>query len=143
MSQSKSVLILGGGVGGVVAANRLRKLLPKMHRILLIDRAKDHLFEPSLLWLMTGDRKPEKIARPLERLNRKGIEFIQGEIEKIDPERKSVRISGRELSGDALIVSLGADLAPEAVPKVAIKKPSIRWHLTKILFEKYWLTKWF
>lgn len=116
MGDTKTVLILGGGVGGVVAANTLRKLLPNEHRIVLIDREESHLFAPSLLWLMIGDRKPQKIARPLERLNRKGIEFIRGEIEKIDPEKKSVRVSDRELAGDALIISLGADLAPETIP---------------------------
>lgn len=116
MSASKTILILGGGVGGVVAANTLRKLLPKEDRIIMIDREQEHLFAPSLLWLMIGDRKPHKIARPLERLNRKGIEFIRGEIEKIDPDKKTVHVSGREFTGDTLIISLGADLAPEAVP---------------------------
>ena len=116
MGENKTVIILGGGVGGVVAANTLRKLLPRKNRIVLIDREEKHLFAPSLLWLMIGDRKAQKIARPLERLNRKGIEFVRGEIEKIDPERKLVRVSGREITGDALIVSLGADLAPEMIP---------------------------
>lgn len=116
MSTSKTVLILGGGVGGVVAANTLRSLLPARDRIVVIDREQDHLFAPSLLWLMIGDRKARKIARPLERLSRKGIEFTHGEIEKIDPEKKTVRVSGRELIGDALIVSLGADFAPESIP---------------------------
>ncbi len=120
MSESKTVLILGGGVGGVVAAGTLRKLLPKEHRITVVDREQNHLFAPSLLWLMVGDRKAQKIARPLERLNRKGIEFVRGEIETIDPEKKAVRVSGRELArelaGDALIISLGADLSPETIP---------------------------
>ncbi|MBI2606517.1 MAG: NAD(P)/FAD-dependent oxidoreductase [Deltaproteobacteria bacterium] len=115
-----TVLILGGGVGGVVAAGTLRKLLPKEHRIIVVDREQNHLFAPSLLWLMIGDRKSQKIARPLARLNRKGIEFVQGETESIDPEKKSVRVSGRELArelaADALIVSLGADLVPQAIP---------------------------
>lgn len=113
---SRTALILGGGVGGVVAANRLRKLLPRENRIILIDREANHLFSPSLLWVMIGERKPEKIVRPLERLARKGIEIIRGEIEEINPAEKSVRVSGRRLTGDALILSLGAEYGTEAIP---------------------------
>jgi sulfide:quinone oxidoreductase len=116
MNQPKTALILGGGVGGLVAANTLRKLLPKQYRIVVIDREDRHLFAASLLWLMIGFRKADQIARPLERLNRKGIEFIRGEIEKIDPQRKSIQVAGRELIGDALVISLGAELAPGAIP---------------------------
>src|SRR3990167_3804207 len=119
MADSKTVLILGGGVGGLVAANTLRKLLPKKDRIIVIDREEDHLFQPSLLWVMIGDRRPEKISRPLARLNRKGIEFVRGEIEKINPEEKTVSVFGQTLKGDALVISLGAELAPAAIPGLA------------------------
>lgn len=119
MDQPRTVLILGGGVGGVVSARLLRKLLPKKDRILVIDRESEHLFQPSLLWLMIGDRKPEKISRPLDRLSRKGIEFICGEIEKINPQEKSLRVGGREIKGDALVISLGAEYAPDSIPGLA------------------------
>lgn len=52
----KTILILGGGVGGLVTANELRAKLPKEHRIVLIDRENAFVFSPSLLWLMTGGR---------------------------------------------------------------------------------------
>jgi sulfide:quinone oxidoreductase len=88
----QTIVVLGGGVGGLVAATELRKRLPTEHRVVLVDRERQHLFAPSLLWLMVGDRKPEKIARPLERLRRKGVEVIQGEITRIDPERRQVKV---------------------------------------------------
>ena len=116
MSNSRTVLILGGGVGGLVTANTLRKLLPKADQIIIIDRERNHLFQPSLLWVMIGDRRPEKISRPLARLNRKGIEFVCGDIEKINPEEKTVSVSGRTLKGDALVISLGVELAPATIP---------------------------
>ena len=116
MSDAKTVLILGGGAGGIVAANTLRKLLPREHRIVVIDQEDKHLFASSLLWVMVGMRRADQIARPLTRLNRKGIEFVQGKIEKINPEAKSAQVSGREFSGDAIIISLGADLVPENIP---------------------------
>jgi sulfide:quinone oxidoreductase len=115
----KTVLVLGGGVGGLVAAHRLRTLLPREHRIIVIDRESHHLFQPSLLWLAIGDRRPEAIQRPLGRLERRGIDVIQAEIERIDATARTVHAGGREVAGDALIVSLGAALAPEAVPGLA------------------------
>jgi len=119
MSQAKTVLIIGAGVGGLVAANRLRQHLPRSHRIVLIDREAQHLFQPSLLWLAVGDRRPERIQRPLARLERKGIEVVQAEIDQLDPQKHAVHAGGREFAGDALIVSLGADLAPETIPGLA------------------------
>jgi sulfide:quinone oxidoreductase len=119
MPQPKTVLVLGGGTGGLVAANRLRRLLPRSDRVVLIDREGQHLFQPSLLWLAVGTRAPERIQRPLARLERKGIEVIRGDIEQLDPGNRAVRVGGREITADAVIVSLGADLAPETIPGLA------------------------
>jgi sulfide:quinone oxidoreductase len=116
MNDSKTVLVLGGGVGGLIAARELRRRLSRRHRIVLIDREREHLFAPSLLWLMVDLRDPATIKRPLERLERRGIEVWQGEIEQIDPTIRSVTVEGEKLVADYLIVSLGAELAPENVP---------------------------
>ena len=58
---SKTVLILGAGVGGLAAANELRRLLPREHRIVLVEKNARHAFAPSFRWLITGDRRPEQI----------------------------------------------------------------------------------
>jgi sulfide:quinone oxidoreductase len=119
MGTPRNVLVLGGGVGGVVAANRLRKRLPRTDHVTLIDREARHLFQPSLLWLAVGRRQPDAIQRPLVGLRRRGIDVIQGEISHIDPSARSVTVSGRELGGDALVIALGADLAPGLIPGLA------------------------
>ncbi len=116
---AKTVLVLGGGVGGLVAANLLRKALPKEHRVVLVERDADFVFAPSLLWLMTGDRKPEQISRPLARLSKKGIEVVRGEIERVDASRREAVVNGASLTGDFLVIALGAELAPELVPGLA------------------------
>jgi sulfide:quinone oxidoreductase len=116
MSDPKTVVILGGGVGGVVTARELRKRLPRQHRVVLVDREREHLFVPSLLWLIVGLRRPEAIKRPLSRLERKGIEVRQGEVEKIDAEARRVTVAGDVISADYMVVSLGAELAPETIP---------------------------
>ncbi len=115
----KTIVILGGGVGGLVTANELRKRLGSEHRVVLVDKEGKHVFSPSFLWLIIGLRQPDKIVRDLAVLEKKGIEVVKGEVEAIDPLRKMVWIGGREWDADYLVVSLGADLAPEQVPGLA------------------------
>jgi sulfide:quinone oxidoreductase len=115
----KTVLILGGGVGGLVASDRLRRALPRDHRVILIERERQHLFQPSLLWVAVGDRRPEQIQRPLDRLVRKGVELVTATVETLDPSRRAVMAGGREYAGDAVIIALGAELAPETIPGLA------------------------
>ena len=115
----KTALILGGGVGGLVAAHRLRRALPRDHRVILIERERQHLFQPSLLWVAVGDRRPEQIQRPFDHLARKGVELVTATVEAIDPSRRVVTAGGREHMGDAVIVALGAELAPESIPGLA------------------------
>jgi sulfide:quinone oxidoreductase len=116
---AKTVVILGGGIGGMIAANELRARLPKEHRIVLIERNTDHTFAPSFLWVMTGDRKPEQVRRPLAALLRPGIEFANAIGEGLDLQARQVATSRGAFSFDYLIIALGAELAPESVPGVA------------------------
>ncbi len=114
-----NVLILGGGIGGVVAANALRKRLPRRHEIAVVDREPAFALAASFLWVMTGARAPEQVSRPLERLRRKGIEVFRGEVQRIDPQRREVIVGGKRLQGDHLVVALGAEFALDAVPGLA------------------------
>lgn len=116
----KTVLILGGGIGGTVVASLLRRSLAREHRIVLVEREPNHLFQPSLLWLMVGDRQPQQIQRPVERLARRGIEVVRGAVERIEPARRAVVVNGAELAADYLVVALGAEYAPETVPGLAL-----------------------
>ncbi|MDP1634909.1 MAG: FAD/NAD(P)-binding oxidoreductase [Gallionellaceae bacterium] len=116
---SRTVLVLGAGIGGIVAAETLRKLLPASDRVIAADRAGQHFFPPSLLWLMVDERSPEDFSRPLDRLNRLGIEFRRGNITWINPAQQEVEIDGQFLRADALVIALGAEYAPEAIPGLA------------------------
>jgi sulfide:quinone oxidoreductase len=114
-----TIAILGGGVGGLVAANALRRALDRPHRIILIDREPRHVFTPSFLWMMLGWREPPDISRDLAGLARKGIEVIQDEIREIDATRRRVRTEHATLDADHLVVALGAEGYVDAVPGLA------------------------
>jgi sulfide:quinone oxidoreductase len=119
MATGKTILILGGGVGGIVAATRLRQRLGREHRVVLVEKEVDHVFSPSLLWLMLGQRRPDQISRPIAALAKRGIELVRGSIERIDPATRTVHVNGAEITGDHMIVALGAELAPELIPGLA------------------------
>ncbi len=112
----RTVLVLGGGVGGLAAANELRHRLDSRDRVVLVERAASHLFQPSLLWLMVGRRRPDQIERPLRSLVARGVELAEAEIRSIDPRARRVETSTGVLSADALVLALGAEFAPDAVP---------------------------
>lgn len=115
MSASK-ILVLGGGVGGLVVANNLRKHLSARHEIVLVNRDETFVFAPSLLWLLVGARRPEQISRPLRRLARRGITVTTGEIERIDAVRREVVTGGQTLSADFIVIALGAATSGGAIP---------------------------
>ncbi len=108
-------VVLGGGTGGLVAARELRHRLPTNHRVVLVDRAAEHMYQPSLLWQMVGERRLSQFSRPLNRLQSKGIEFRNTEVEALDLENRVVATASGNLDYDSLVVSLGAQLAPETV----------------------------
>src|SRR3990172_1697025 len=115
----RKVVVLGGGVGGLTAANELRRLLGPEHRVVLIEREREHRFAPSFLWLMTGERRPEQVARALSTLVRTGVELVRTEVQSVDPERRAVVAGYEEHRYDALVVALGAELDPASLPGYA------------------------
>ncbi len=119
MAQGKTILVLGGGIGGIVAASRLRKGLSREHRVVLIEREERYVFAPSFLWLMVGLRTRDKIVRSYSRPRQQGVELVRGEITRIDPVRREVEVNGQVLGGDYLVLALGAEFAPDAIPGLA------------------------
>lgn len=115
----KTALVLGAGIGGIVVAETLRRLLPSEHRVVLVERERRHVFAPSLLWHMVGTSEPADFTRSIDALAAKGIELLAGEVTRIDPAALSVEAGGRTTVGDVLVVALGADYAPETVPGLA------------------------
>jgi sulfide:quinone oxidoreductase len=112
----KKIVILGGGTGGLVVANKLSKSLSKDNEIVLVDREKNHLFNPSLLWVMVSWRDQQQIQKPLSLLQKKGIRFINAEVSKIDFENRKVVTAEGDSAFDHLVIALGASTFPDRTP---------------------------
>jgi len=107
---TKTILILGGGIGGIVTARELRRHLGHEHRIIIVDKNPVHSFAPSYLWLVIGWRQPEAIERSLSLLDHHQIEFHQGIITEILLQEKKVKTDSETIAYDYLIIALGAEL---------------------------------
>jgi sulfide:quinone oxidoreductase len=113
----KRILILGAGFGGLAAANILRKNLSPDHRVIVVDKKNWFMMGLVKLWVLEGTRKLEESQTPLDRLNARGIEYLNDEIVKIDTGAKRVQVKDHGwIEYDYMIVALGAELAPEKVP---------------------------
>jgi sulfide:quinone oxidoreductase len=116
---ASSTLILGGGFGGIAAANSLRQLVPREHEIVVIDKSPSFHVGAGKTWVMLGERTMEQISRPRKNLLDRGIGFLEADILSIDLERKVVATGSETLRWDYLVIALGADLNPASVPGLA------------------------
>lgn len=102
------VVILGGGFGGLAAAQALKRAPVQ---VTLIDRRNFHLFQPLLYQVATGSLSPGEIAAPLRSVlsRQKNTEVLLGEAADIDPHNKVLTLQdGGTFGYDSLIVSTGS-----------------------------------
>jgi len=114
------ILIIGGGFGGLAAANELRANLPSDVKITIIDKKDYFMMDLVKLWIIKGTRKFETSKRPLNTIVKKGIDFVNEQVTLIDTDRKKVKTAAREFSYDYLIVAAGVELAPEKIPGLSV-----------------------
>jgi NADH dehydrogenase len=107
MSAPHHVVIVGGGFGGLYAAQSL-KGAPL--RVTLIDRRNFHLFQPLLYQVATGGLSPANIAAPLRAVlkDQKNVKVVLGEVKRIDVARRRVELNDSAIDYDTLIVATGA-----------------------------------
>lgn len=114
------ILILGGGFGGVVAAERLAQQLSDEHQITLVSRSRQFIFYPALVRLAFGkcDKKDVSFDLRETMLNRR-VNFIEAEVAHLDPFDRKVSIAHGQVEGklpyDYLIFALGRRLATEKI----------------------------
>ncbi len=113
---SKRALILGGGFGGVAAANRLRSLLAEGDEIILVDRRTHFMMGFRKSQAVVGREPMDSGRRPLSALEAKDIRVVNADITRIDPAARAVEVNGEGIEADAMLVALGAETVPDAVP---------------------------
>src|SRR5581483_6345119 len=109
------VVILGGGTGGTLTANRLRRRFASADMtITVVDQDDRHVYQPGLLFVPFGLAHIEDIVRPRRRQLHRGVEFVQSPIDGVDIDAQRVRLeNGTTLDYDVLVVASGATLVPE------------------------------
>src|SRR6266545_278009 len=114
-----TTLILGGGFGGVACARALAARLPESHRIMLFDRSPHFLVGAAKTWVMLGERPVEGATCERRSLLPARVVHVDDEVRGIDSARREVRTSAGALTCDHLVIALGADLDPGAIPGLA------------------------
>jgi len=111
----KRIVILGGGTGGTMTANRLRRRFDADEaEIHVVDRDDRHVYQPGLLFVPFGLAHVDEIVRPRRRQLRNGIVFHENEVQAVRVDRDEVLLDdGVVLPYDALVVASGARLQPE------------------------------
>ena len=114
-NRTHRIVILGGGTGGTLAANRLRRSFsPSEASITVVDQDDRHVYQPGLLFLPFGLAHLDEIVRPRGRQLHRDITYVQDPIGHVDMEEQRVHLaSGQVLDYDVLVVASGAVLAPE------------------------------
>jgi NADH dehydrogenase len=108
MAEKHRVVILGGGFGGLVAAQKLKRAPVD---VTLIDKRNFHLFQPLLYQVATGSLSPGEIAAPLRGVlsRQKNVRVLLGEATDVDPDAKRVMLAdGAGFEYDSLIVATGS-----------------------------------
>src|SRR5271169_6704049 len=107
MSGRPKVIIIGGGFGGLCAAQALKSAPVDLT---LIDRRNYHLFQPLLYQVATGSLSPGEIAAPLRSVlsRQKNTRVLLGDVEDVDPVAKQLLLAdGAVFEYDSLIVAAG------------------------------------
>ena len=108
MTKPAQVVIVGGGFGGLTAAQALRKANVE---VTLIDRQNHHLFQPLLYQVAMAGLSPSEIAAPIRSILRKSSNttVLLAEVQSIDLSNKRLQLGhGPDLSYDHLILAPGA-----------------------------------
>ena len=118
----KRVLVLGGGVGGTLAANLIARKLKReiaagQAKVTVVDATGSHAYQPGYMYIAMGHEKPQKLVRPEKSLLDGNVELVIDAVTAIDAPGRSVTLaSGATMTFDQLVIALGARILPGELP---------------------------
>jgi len=114
----KSVVIVGGGIGGLSSAYDARHILHPTDKVTVVSANDLFQFTPSNPWVAIRKRSADDISLPLHRILPKyKIDFIHGTAVKLDPKEQLLTLQdGKIVSYDYLIIATGPKLGFDEVP---------------------------
>ena len=113
-SVATRIVILGGGTGGTLTANRLRHVLDDAVEIVVVDQDDTHVYQPGLLFVPFGLAHLDEITRPRRRQLHGKIGYRRAAVDHVDLDAERVWLDdGTRLDYDVLVVATGSTLVPE------------------------------
>jgi len=137
----KKVVILGGGIGGTIVANKLAKKLSKeidegKVKIIVLDVKNYHIYQPSQLLVALGLEDYDQIVKDERSLLDPKVEFISGDkgtVTKLDlPNHRVFTADETVYDYDYLVIATGSHLAWDEIPGLRNKELSV-WDLNDVM----------
>ena len=112
------LLVLGAGTAGTMVVNRLRRRLAAAEwDITVVDHDDVHHYQPGYLFLPFGTYTPEQVTRSRHATLPDGVDFVIGDVDRVDAATNSVALTdGRRLGYDYLVISSGTTPRPDQTP---------------------------
>jgi NADH dehydrogenase FAD-containing subunit len=117
MVMRKKVLVLGGNFGGLTAALSVKHELDGDVDVTVVSASHRFLFNPSLIWLPFGKRRPQEITFPLApTFESHGVDFVHAAATRIDPVTQQVETTKGSHRYDYLVIATGYRNQLDVVP---------------------------
>lgn len=103
-----TVVIIGGGFGGLNAAKKLKRADAD---VILLDRHNYHTFQPLLYQVATGEIEADAVGFPIRRMfhGQKNFNFKLADVSKIDPANNVVNTNIGDIKYDYLVIATGSN----------------------------------
>jgi len=122
---TERIVVVGGGTGGCVLANRLADDLgPELDRgeveLLLVTDSPQHVYKPAFLYVAFGERTLAEAERPVADLVDRRVRLRIGTATGVDTDAKRLAVAGTtDVPYDHLVLTIGCQLVPEETPGLA------------------------
>jgi sulfide:quinone oxidoreductase len=111
------VVVLGGGVGGTLAANLVSRELGADVAVTVVDPTGMHVYQPGYLYVALGQANGRWLTRDERTLLRPDVGLLVDEAVRIHPDAGTVQLArGGGIEFDYLVMATGARLAPDQIP---------------------------